>query len=40
MNWSLMYNGAWDYPADTRGYTIGDDAGADHAHLVPARRPA
>ena len=23
MNWSLMYNGAWDYPADTRGYTAG-----------------
>jgi high affinity Mn2+ porin len=23
MNWSLIYNGAWDYPADTRGYTIG-----------------
>ena len=23
MNWSLMYNGAWDYPADTRGYTMG-----------------
>jgi high affinity Mn2+ porin len=23
MNWSLMYNGAWDYPADVRGYTIG-----------------
>jgi len=23
VNWSLMYNGAWDYPADTRGYTIG-----------------
>jgi high affinity Mn2+ porin len=23
MNWSLMANGAWDYPADTRGYTIG-----------------
>ena len=23
MNWALMYNGAWDYPADTRGYTIG-----------------
>jgi len=18
-----MYNGAWDYPADTRGYTVG-----------------
>jgi high affinity Mn2+ porin len=23
MNWSLMGNGAWDYPADTRGYTWG-----------------
>ncbi len=23
MNWSLMYNGAWDYTADTRGYTAG-----------------
>ena len=23
MNWALMYNGAWDYPADTRGYTMG-----------------
>jgi high affinity Mn2+ porin len=23
MNWALMYNGAWDYPADTRGYTAG-----------------
>jgi high affinity Mn2+ porin len=23
LNWSLMYNGAWDYPADTRGYTFG-----------------
>ena len=23
MNWSLMENGAWDYPADTRGYTYG-----------------
>ncbi len=22
-NWSIMYNGAWDYPADIRGYTIG-----------------
>src|SRR5271166_3180049 len=21
--WGLMYNGAWDYPADTRGYTWG-----------------
>ncbi|HZT31369.1 MAG TPA: carbohydrate porin [Bryobacteraceae bacterium] len=23
MNWSIMYSGAWDYPADTRGYTVG-----------------
>jgi high affinity Mn2+ porin len=23
MNWGVMYNGAWDYPADTRGYTWG-----------------
>jgi high affinity Mn2+ porin len=23
MGWSAMYNGAWDYPADTRGYTCG-----------------
>jgi high affinity Mn2+ porin len=22
-NWALMGNGAWDYPADTRGYTSG-----------------
>src|SRR5581483_49783 len=21
MAWGIMYNGAWDYPADTRGYT-------------------
>ncbi len=21
--WAMMYNGAWDYPADTRGYTWG-----------------
>lgn len=23
INWSLMGNGAWDYPANTRGYTYG-----------------
>jgi high affinity Mn2+ porin len=23
LNWSLMYNGAWDYPANTRGYNYG-----------------
>ena len=22
-NWALMANGAWDFPADTRGYTLG-----------------
>jgi high affinity Mn2+ porin len=26
MNWSLMSNGAWDYPADVRGYTVGSVA--------------
>ena len=25
-NWALMGNGAWDYPADTRGYTNGVEA--------------
>src|SRR5262245_12820747 len=23
LNWSLMYDGAWDYPANARGYTYG-----------------
>ena len=23
LNWSLMYTGAWDYPANARGYTYG-----------------
>ncbi|MGI8743984.1 MAG: carbohydrate porin [Bryobacteraceae bacterium] len=23
MGWAIMFNGAWDYPADTRGYTWG-----------------
>lgn len=23
MNWALMSNGAWDYPANTRGYVLG-----------------
>ncbi len=23
LNWSLMFNGAWDYPANVRGYTYG-----------------
>jgi high affinity Mn2+ porin len=25
LNWSLMYNPTWDYPANTRGYTYGGD---------------
>jgi high affinity Mn2+ porin len=25
MNWGLMYNSTWDYPANTRGYTYGAD---------------
>ena len=23
INWAIMYDGAWDYPAETRGYTAG-----------------
>lgn len=23
LNWALMSNGAWDYPANTKGYTVG-----------------
>jgi high affinity Mn2+ porin len=38
MNWSLMYNGAWDYPADTRGYTRRHPAGAAYADLGTAHR--
>jgi high affinity Mn2+ porin len=25
LNWGLMYNPTWDYPANTRGYTYGGD---------------
>jgi high affinity Mn2+ porin len=25
LNWGLMYNSTWDYPANTRGYTYGGD---------------
>ena len=25
LNWGLMYNSTWDYPANTRGYTYGFD---------------
>ncbi len=29
MNWALMQNGAWDYVADTRGYTWGVEVGVE-----------
>jgi high affinity Mn2+ porin len=38
--WSMMYNGAWDYPADVRGYTDGIafdlDEGTWELHYVIA----
>jgi high affinity Mn2+ porin len=30
LNWTLMASGAWDYPADTRGYTYGVALEYDH----------
>jgi high affinity Mn2+ porin len=30
LNWSLMYNGAWDYPANFRGYTYGGTIELNH----------
>jgi high affinity Mn2+ porin len=33
MNWSLMSNGAWDYPANTRGYTWGFIADWKHGPM-------
>ncbi len=32
MNWALMQNGAWDYVADTRGYTWGVEVGWENPH--------
>jgi high affinity Mn2+ porin len=29
LNWGLMYNPTWDYPANTRGYTYGGDIEAN-----------
>jgi high affinity Mn2+ porin len=29
LNWGLMYNPTWDYPANTRGYTYGGDVEAN-----------
>jgi high affinity Mn2+ porin len=38
LNWSLMASGAWDYPADTRGYTYG--VSLEYAHEAFALRGA
>ena len=38
LNWSLMNSGAWDYPADTRGYTWG--AAVEYAREAWAIRGA
>ena len=32
MNWTVVNNGAWDYAADTRGYTVGVLADLDAPH--------
>ena len=32
MNWTVDNNGAWDYAADTRGYTYGVVAEYDDKH--------
>jgi high affinity Mn2+ porin len=32
LNWALMDNGAWDYPADVKGYTIGATAELNQAN--------
>jgi high affinity Mn2+ porin len=34
LNWSLMYDGAWDYPANTRGYTYGATADFNTRYLA------
>jgi high affinity Mn2+ porin len=34
LNWSLMYTGAWDYPANTRGYNYGATAEFNTRYLA------
>jgi high affinity Mn2+ porin len=34
LNWALVYNGAWDYPANVRGYTYGVAFDYNHSHNV------
>lgn len=36
INWSLMTNGAWDFAADTRGYTWGVVAALEQPRWAPA----
>ena len=38
MAWGMMYNGAWDYPADTRGYTWGIVERVSYQELVASIR--
>ena len=38
-NWTVDNNGAYDYAADTRGYTYARDRRVRHAGLVAAIRP-
>ena len=41
MNWTVDNNGAWDYAADTRGYTVGAGGGLRGPQLgIPFRRRA
>ena len=37
-NWTIDNNGAWDYAADTRGYTVGGILEYDDRDLVGALR--
>jgi len=32
MNWSMIYNGAWDFPADVRGYSYGMAVDFNHKY--------
>ena len=34
LNWALVYNGAWDYPANVRGYTYGVALDYNHSKNV------
>jgi high affinity Mn2+ porin len=34
LNWGLVYNGAWDYPANVRGYTYGVALDYNHSRYL------